>query len=67
MASREANNNIPPGFTLRHTLSGHTEQINRLAWSPDGHMLASPSYDKTIRLWDVQTGHHLRTFGWSPP
>jgi len=31
MVSKETNNNIPPGFTLRYTLSGHTEEINRFA------------------------------------
>src|SRR5438132_637397 len=55
------NDNIPLGFTLRHTLRGHTNEIFRIAWSPDGKILASPSSDKTIRLWDAQTGHHLRT------
>jgi len=24
----------PPGFKLRHTLRGHTDRINRIAWSP---------------------------------
>ncbi len=42
-----------PGITLRQVLSGHTDIIYRIAWSPDGHYLASPSKDKTIRIWDV--------------
>ncbi|MBF0550126.1 MAG: hypothetical protein HQK60_06290 [Deltaproteobacteria bacterium] len=34
----------------------HDGSINCLAFSPDGGTLASGSVDKTIRLWDVQTG-----------
>jgi WD40 repeat protein len=34
-------------------LSGHTDRINRLAWSPAGLILASASNDNTIRLWHV--------------
>ena len=52
---------IPRGFTLRHTLRGHTDKISRIAWSPDGKKLASPSYDGTIRIWDVQTGQLIHT------
>ncbi len=36
-------------------------QIGRIAWSPDGRMLASPSSDRTVRLWDVKTGECVRT------
>jgi len=50
----------PPGFKLRHTLRGHTGEIFRIAWSPDGHTLASPSQDTTIRLWDTTTGELRR-------
>jgi len=46
---------IPPGFKLRHRLSGHTGYISRIAWSPDGRTLASGSNDHTIRLWDIET------------
>jgi WD40 repeat protein len=72
----DENVTIPPGFTLSHTLRGHEAEITRIAWSPDGLLLASPSVDKTIRLWDVQTGqllhfligHASSVFGvaWSP-
>ena len=51
----------PPGVKLVRTLRGHTGWIGRIAWSPDGRTLASPSNDKTIRLWDVETGQCRRT------
>ena len=43
-------------------LSGHTYQVTSLAFSPDGTSLVSGSYDKTIKLWDVQTGGVVKTF-----
>jgi small GTP-binding protein len=49
-----------PGLTLRHVLRGHTGAINRIAWSPDGKYLASPSNDETIRIWDGSTGECVR-------
>ncbi len=51
----------PPGLALRYTFAEHSQSITRIAWSPDGHMLASPSEDRTIRLWDGATGRLLRT------
>src|SRR5260221_6684388 len=41
---------------LRQTLVGHTEQVNCVAWSPEGATLASGSNDRTIRLWEAQEG-----------
>jgi len=41
--------------------TGHTGQVGSLAFSPDGKTLASGSWDKTIKLWDLKTGQELKT------
>lgn len=51
----------PQGMKLVRTLRGHIGSIGRIAWSSDGLMLASPSVDGTIRLWDAMTGECLHT------
>ena len=35
------------------TLRGHTSDVNSVAFSPDGHTLASGSFDFTIQLWEM--------------
>jgi WD40 repeat protein len=52
-----------PGLTLRHVLRGHTDRINRIDWSPDGKYLASPSHDKTIRIWNITSGKNIASLG----
>ena len=39
-------------------LTGHTNSVWSLAFSPDGKTLASGSLDGSIRLWDVTTWQH---------
>jgi WD40 repeat protein len=36
--------------------SGHEKLIFRAAFSPDSHLLATCSQDRTIRLWSIDTG-----------
>ncbi|GAK56105.1 WD-40 repeat protein [Candidatus Vecturithrix granuli] len=40
---------------------GHSSQISALLFTPDGKTLISTSWDKTIRLWDVETGDLRKT------
>src|SRR6185312_7309951 len=38
------------------TLDGHAAPVASLALSPDGTMLASASWDRTVRLWPIAGG-----------
>ena len=51
-----------PGMRLRCICRGHTGTIGRIAWSPCGRFIASPSTDKTIRIWDPRSGAELGCF-----
>ncbi|EFA83826.1 WD40 repeat-containing protein [Heterostelium album PN500] len=43
-------------------LTGHQQQINLVSFSPNGRYFASASFDKSIKLWDGQTGKFLGNF-----
>lgn len=40
----------------RIDLLGHTDRVQNIAFSPDGHRLLTVSHDKTAKVWDVSTG-----------
>ena len=40
---------------------GHSASVKAVAISPDGKVLATASRDKSIKLWDYQTGMEIRT------
>lgn len=44
------------GRKLR-TFYGHSDSIDSLAFSPNGKLLASSGGDRTVRLWNIETGH----------
>ncbi|MEM7496280.1 MAG: pentapeptide repeat-containing protein, partial [Myxococcota bacterium] len=41
---------------------GHTSVVMSASFSGDGTRVASGSYDKTVRVWDVETGQQLQIF-----
>jgi WD40 repeat protein len=45
------------------TLQEHTEPVWSVAFSPNGHTLASSGEDHTAKLWDIHTGECLKTLG----
>jgi WD40 repeat protein len=43
------------------TLTGHTDQVWSVVFSPDSRRIASASADRTVKLWDAATGQLLHT------
>ncbi len=34
----------------------HQKAVEHISWSPDGSQLATASYDKTVKIWDAESG-----------
>ena len=43
------------------TLKGHTDDVNSVAFSPDGKRIVSGSGDKTVKVWDADKGQEILT------
>jgi WD40 repeat protein len=52
--------NDPVGAIRR--FDGHQGRVTALSFSPDGLLLLSGGDDKTVRVWDVESGADLRHF-----
>ncbi|KNE66853.1 hypothetical protein AMAG_11332 [Allomyces macrogynus ATCC 38327] len=46
----------------RRALTGHNHFVEEIAISSDGQFALSASWDKTLRLWDLNTGKTTRRF-----
>jgi WD40 repeat protein len=51
----------PSNASLLGTLTGHTDAVNRLAITPDGRKVVSASFDRTLKVWDLDSGTALQT------
>jgi len=49
----------PPDFVLDRTFKGHNGWVTAVTFSPDGRRLASGSWDRTLKFWEVSTGEPL--------
>jgi serine/threonine protein kinase len=58
-------NNRPQSSTptdIKYTLTGHSAEVTKLSWSPNGTQLASASQDYSVRLWDLATQQNTLTY-----
>ncbi|KAK5578832.1 hypothetical protein RB653_008505 [Dictyostelium firmibasis] len=49
-------------FFYKFTLKGHNASVYTVDFSPCGKMLASGSFDKTVKVWDVFNQREMATF-----
>jgi WD40 repeat protein len=52
-----------PTWDLQQTISAHSDWVRCLSFTPMGDKLVSGSFDKTIKLWQLDTGKALYTLG----
>lgn len=48
---------------LLQTFTGHTHEVHTVKFSPNGQYLASSSSDRTIKIWEIETGKISQTLG----
>ena len=45
--------------TAISAITGHTERVRSVAYSPDGTRIVTASFDNTARIWDATTGQQV--------
>jgi WD40 repeat protein len=47
---------------IKATIHGHTGPVDAVAVTPDGRHVVSGSFDRTLRVWDLEDGKEILTF-----
>ncbi|MET0395446.1 MAG: NB-ARC domain-containing protein [Longimicrobiaceae bacterium] len=50
-----------PASGLVRTIEGHKGGIGALAITPDGQRIVSGAYDKTLKVWDLESGREVHS------
>ncbi|MCL7037952.1 hypothetical protein MKW94_006590 [Papaver nudicaule] len=50
-------------LSLKHILRSHQNPVSFVSWSPDDKMLLTCGNEEVLKLWDVETGICMHTFG----
>ncbi|GFR47461.1 hypothetical protein Agub_g9187 [Astrephomene gubernaculifera] len=48
-------------WRLKSRLRGHVTNVADIAWAPDSRRLATCSVDNKVKVWEVSSGHCIRT------
>ena len=51
---------VGAGYAEQHSIVAHLFAINHLTFSPAGHLFATASMDKSVKIWDAQTYRLLK-------
>jgi WD40 repeat protein len=57
-----ADPNFPGGFGQELVFPGHQDGVSAVAVAADGRTVLSGSFDKSVRLWDLDTGQELTRY-----
>ncbi|MEV6682840.1 WD40 repeat domain-containing protein [Streptomyces erythrochromogenes] len=59
-ATRDVHDQLMSTFATPYTsrLTGHTSDVVSVSVAPDSTLLATASWDRTARLWDIEDAHH---------